>query len=190
VERWIFTAAHELGHLLLHLVAFDVAQAEENDREEKEADLFAGHLLMPDVLFKKELAEAWGLSWFDRVFKLKRQFRVSYRSVLHRIASGLPDDQRRTVWIRFNVEYRRRTGRPLPGTIEPEGLPPEAFFRRPPDKGADEPERLERHGFMQDRLARLVRQALEKKVITIKRAAELLDVGAGEMLDLAESWIE
>jgi hypothetical protein len=88
------------------------------------------------------------------------------------------------------VEYRRRTGRPLPGTIEPEGLPPEAFFRRSPDKGADEPERLERHDFMQDRLARLVRRALEKKVITIKRTAELLDVSAGEMLDLAESWIE
>ena len=109
---------------------------------------------MPDHIFKKELAEARGLSWFDRVFKLKRLFRVSYRTVLYRIASELPAEQKKMVWIRFNAEFKRSNGgRSLPGTVEPEGLPPDAFFRRPADKGADEPERLDRHDFMQDRLA-------------------------------------
>jgi Zn-dependent peptidase ImmA (M78 family) len=100
VERWIFTAAHELGHLLLHLDAYQVDKLEEDVGEEKEADIFAAHFLMPDHVFKKELAEASGLSWYDRVFKLKRLFRVSYRSVLYRIASHLPAEQRKNVWVR------------------------------------------------------------------------------------------
>lgn len=190
VERWIFTAGHELGHLLLHHDAYDSAQSEEDEREEKEADVFASYFLMPEKVFRKELAEARGLSWLDRVFKLKRLFRVSYRTVLYRIASELPPDQKKSVWIRFNTEYRRRMNRPLPGTVEPEGLPLDAFFQRPAEKSADEPERLERHDFMQDRLIRLARQALEEKKISIRRAAEILEIDAEEMLHLVESWAD
>ncbi len=29
------------------------------------------------------------------------------------------------------MEYQRRTSKSLPGTVEPEGLPPDAFFSRP-----------------------------------------------------------
>jgi len=191
VERWIFTAAHELGHLLLHLDAYHVDKLEEDDGEEKEADIFAAHFLMPDHVFQKELADAAGLSWYDRVFKLKRLFRVSYRSVLYRIASHLPSEQRKNVWIRFNAEYKRNNGgRSLPGTVEPEGLPPDAFFRRPAEKGADEPERLDRHDFMQDRLARLVRRALEQDAITLGKAAEILELDLDDMRELVNSWME
>lgn len=191
VERWIFSAAHELGHLLLHLSAYEVDKMAEDDNEEKEADIFAAHFLMPEHLFKKELEEAWGLSWYDRVFKLKRIFRVSYRSVLYRIASDLPADQRKTVWIRFNAEYKRSNGgRSLPGTVEPDGLPPDAFFRRPAEKGSEEPERLQRHDFMQDRLARLVRQALEQDEITLGKAAQILGLDLDEMRELSNSWAE
>jgi Zn-dependent peptidase ImmA (M78 family)/DNA-binding XRE family transcriptional regulator len=191
VERWIFTAAHELGHLLLHLDAYDVVKTEENDNEEKEADLFAAHFLIPESTFQKELAEAAGLSWFDRIFKLKRIFRVSYRSVLYRVASQLPPEQRKNIWIQFNSEYKRKNGgRSLPGTVEPDGLPPDAFFRRPAEKGADEPERLDRHDFMQDRLARLVRSALERDAITLGKAGEILELDMDEMRELANSWVE
>jgi transcriptional regulator with XRE-family HTH domain len=38
VERWIFTAAHELGHLLLHLGAYQVDNMSEDDDEEKDAE--------------------------------------------------------------------------------------------------------------------------------------------------------
>jgi len=37
VERWIFTAAHELGHLLLHPDSYDVDKTDENEAEEQEA---------------------------------------------------------------------------------------------------------------------------------------------------------
>ena len=146
---------------------------------------------MPEDVFKQELSEAWGLSWYDRVFKLKRIFRVSYRSVLYRIASGLPKEQKRNVWIRFNAEYKRiNGGRSLPGTVEPDGLPPDAFFRRPAEKGSEEPERLDRHDFMQDRLARLVRSALEQDAITIGKAAEILELDLEDMRELANSWAD
>ncbi len=191
VERWIFTTAHELGHLLLHLDAYDVVKTEENDNEEKEADLFAAHFLIPESTFQRELAEAAGLSWLDRIFKLKRIFRVSYRSVLYRVASQFPPEQRKNIWIQFNSEYKRKNGgRSLPGTVEPDGLPPDAFFRRPAEKGADEPERLDRHDFMQDRLARLVRSALERDAITLGKAGEILELDMEEMRELANSWVE
>jgi Zn-dependent peptidase ImmA (M78 family)/transcriptional regulator with XRE-family HTH domain len=190
VERWIFTAAHELGHLLMHLDAYDVSKTEENDVEEKEADVFASHFLMPEAVFRKELSEAAGLSWYDRIFKLKRIFRVSYRSVLYRASAGLPAEQRRRLWMQFNVDYKRRNARSLPGTIEPEGLPHEAFFRRPAERGAEEPEHLDRHDFVQDRLARLVRRALEQDAITLSKGAEILDVDLLEMRALVRSWAE
>jgi Zn-dependent peptidase ImmA (M78 family)/transcriptional regulator with XRE-family HTH domain len=191
VERWIFTAAHELGHLLLHLGAYQIDKTAEDENEEKEADIFAAHFLMPDDLFKNELAEASGLSWYDRIFKLKRIFRVSYRTVLYRIASDYPPDQRKRFWIRFNAEYKRNNGgRSLPGTVEPKGLPPDAFFRRPADKVSEEPARLDRHDFMQDRLARLVRQALEKDAITLGKAAEILQLDLDDVRDLSNSWVD
>ena len=47
VERWIFTAAHELAHLLLHGDDYDVAKRDEERRHEKEANVFASFFLMP-----------------------------------------------------------------------------------------------------------------------------------------------
>ncbi len=191
VERWMFTAAHELGHLLLHLDAYNVDKINEDDDEEKEADIFAAHFLMPEQMFKKEHAEAAGLSWYDRIFKLKRLFRVSYRTVLYRIASALPPAQRKNVWIRFNVEYKRHNGgRSLPSIEEPLALSSDAFGLRPAEKRADEPEHLDRHDFMQDRLARLVRLAVQQDEITIGKAAEILELDLSEMRELVNSWME
>ena len=80
VERRIFTAAHELGHLLLHLSAYDVERRAEDADEEKEADVFAkSYFLMPEEVFDREWREARGLSFVDRVLKVKRMFRVSTR---------------------------------------------------------------------------------------------------------------
>src|SRR5690606_30495530 len=61
VERWIFSAAHELGHLLRHLDAYDVRHHEEKPDEEKEANEFAAHFLMPEHLFRQEWEDTCGL---------------------------------------------------------------------------------------------------------------------------------
>jgi transcriptional regulator with XRE-family HTH domain len=54
VERWIFTAAHELGHLLFHRGDYDVGKRDEEKRQEKEANLFASYFLMPKEVFEQE----------------------------------------------------------------------------------------------------------------------------------------
>jgi Zn-dependent peptidase ImmA (M78 family)/DNA-binding XRE family transcriptional regulator/predicted HTH domain antitoxin len=188
VERWIFTAAHELGHLLLHLDAYDVNKAEEEPGQEKEADTFASHFLMPDALFKKELAEARGLPLVKLVFKLKRIFRVSWKSVLYRIASQSPDGAK--LWPRFQWEYKSLTGRTLGKADEPDGLVAEDFRSvRPSAKIADEPEHLVEGDFMEDRLSRLVRKAVEDEEISLGRAAEILRIDLEEMRELSNSWV-
>lgn len=188
VERWIFTAAHELGHLLLHLDAYDVEKSDEEPGQEKEADTFASHFLMPDTLFKKELAEARGLPLVKLVFKLKRIFRVSWKSVLYRIASHSPDGAK--LWPRFQWEYKSLTGRTLGKADEPDGLVADDFRSvRPSAKVADEPEHLVEGDFVEDRLSRLVRKAVEEDEISLSRAAEILRVDLEDMRELANSWV-
>lgn len=189
VERWIFTAAHELGHLLLHLDAYDVAKAEEDPGQEKEADTFASHFLMPDSLFQKKLTEARGLPLVKLVFKLKRFFRVSWKSVLYRIASETPNGGR--LWQRFQSEYRAMTGRTLLKADEPDGLGAADFYGsvEPSAKIADEPEHLLEDDFVEDRLYRLVRKAVDGDEISLGRAAEILRIDLEKMRDLSNSWV-
>ena len=86
IERQIFTLAHEFGHLILHKDDYDPLQKEEEIRREGEANQFASHFLMPRSLFEKEYKDALGLSLFDRVLKVKKIFRVSYKAILFRIS--------------------------------------------------------------------------------------------------------
>ncbi|MDX2024325.1 MAG: XRE family transcriptional regulator [Deltaproteobacteria bacterium] len=188
VERWIFTVAHELGHLLLHLHAYDVAQTEEDLTQEKEADVFASHFLMPQILFEKKLAEAKGLPIVRLVFKLKRFFRVSWKSVLYRLASSSPDGAR--LWARFQSEYRALTGRTIGPTEEPHGIKATEFRSAAPSaKVADEPEHLAEADFVESRLHLLVRQAIEQDEISMGRAAEILRTNLETMRAIANSWI-
>jgi len=166
VERQIFTAAHELGHLLLHPGAYDVTEVAEDEREEEEANLFASHFLMPARAFEKQLAETRGLDFVERMLHVKRQFRVSYKTVLHRlIERGLATQQ---VWARFSSEYKSRYRKSLGHKEEPSALAP-----------AD---------FVEDRLSRLVRQAIERQAISMSRAAEILGLDLQTMRARVASW--
>ncbi len=189
VERWIFTAAHELGHLLLHPSAYDVQQTEEQEAEEKEADAFAGHFLMPDALFLKEWEEARGLGLVDRVFKVKRIFKVSWQSVLYRFAVGLLPAERARAWAQFHSAYARQYGHPLTRIAEPQALKPHEFGGRPVDRVADEPASLVDDDFREDRLNRLVRLAIEREKISLSRGAEILRLDLADMRELANSWV-
>lgn len=185
VERWIFTAAHELGHLLLHFDAYDVTKTDEEPAQEKEADTFASYFLMPTKLFDRELEEARGLPLVKVVFKLKRIFGTSWQSVLYRIATKSSDGSK--LWGRFYWEYKELTGHSLGKTDEPDGLRAGAF--RPSARVADEPEHLVEGDFMEERLHRLVRQAVENEEISLSRAAEILRLDIESMRALSNSWI-
>ncbi len=164
VERWIFSAVHEFAHLLLHLDAFDIRQSAEDDAEEKDANQFASHFLMPADVFSREWEEACGLPFIDRVLKVKRIFHVSYKAVLYRVAeTGTPN-----VWARFKAEYKLRYGRSLGNN--------------------DEPLRLTKAEFQEDRLARLVRLAVDGRMISVERAAAVLDIPVDEMNRRSREW--
>ncbi len=190
VEHWIYSAAHELGHLLLHLDAYDVEIEEEDPDEEREAERFASHFLMPDPAFRREWRDTAGLALLDRVMKVKRVFRVSWRAVLYRVAERLPKGERRRLWQRMSVEYQRRYGRRLLKLTEPDGVDEDVFRARwPIARAGAEPAGLDVHDFQDDRLARLVRDGVERDLITLSRAAEILGLSLVEMRDRAASWV-
>lgn len=189
VERWIFTAAHELGHLLLHLGAYDVTKTEEDRDQEEEANQFASHFLMPQKLFAQEWNEARGLPLVDRVLKVKRIFRISYRTVLFRLSEQPTYGKR--IWQQFQIAYKARFGHSLLRADEPEALAPGDFSAAIVEpRAADEPTRLSSEDFVEDRLSRLVRSALEQENISVGRAAEILDLDLKTMRAVISAWVD
>ena len=191
VETWIFSAAHELGHLLMHLGAYDVHQVAEDNKEEAQANQFASHFLMPDGAFRREWEETAGLALVERVLKIKRIFRVSWRTVLYRVAGALPAGERAGVWARrFNLEYNRRSGHTLLKHDEPGGIDAEVYHsvygERPVGR---EPSGMDVCDFKEDRMARLVRRALESGTISLSRAAEILGLPLEDMRERTASWV-
>jgi len=190
VEHWIFSAAHELAHLLLHLQAYQVDEELEDKDEERDADAFASHFLMPEVVFRREWDGTVGLPLFDRVLKVKRVFRVSWRTVLFRLSEGMPDpNQRKRLWIHFANAYKKINSKVLLKMDEPQGVGVDAY-RALSDlhKAGPEPAGMDKHDFQGDRLWRLVRQATLGGDITLARGAEILGLKLNDMRDLAESW--
>ena len=185
VERWIFTAAHELGHILLHKDAYDRSHSQEVEQEEQEADLFAGYFLMPESGFNKEWEQSRGLSLLNRVLKLKRIYRVSYKTVLYRLRQS--NRENTSVWAAFQAQHKHRFGKTLRRTEEPQGLPP-SEFRDKHWKRSDEPDGLSESDFLQDHLQSLVRYALDDGVISLGRAAEILRMSRDDMRRLTSSW--
>jgi len=190
IETWIFSAAHELGHLLLHLSAYDTTEEQEDREQEQEADQFASHFLMPESIFHKEWDETAGLALVDRVLKVKRVFRVSWRTVLYRVAQWQPQDRRSLIWQRFNEEFGLRKGRSLLKHDEPYGIAREIYQNPIAARPIGvEPAPMEAHDFQMDRLSRLVRKAIEEEVISLSRGAEILRLSLERMRELSASWI-
>lgn len=189
VERWIFSAAHEFGHLLLHLDAYNVDKVDEDLSEEAEANQFAAYFLMPQGVFEKEWGETLGLAFVDRVLKVKRIFRVSYKTILYRLVETkkASDD----IWMRFNVAYKLQTGQPLGNQDEPLPISANDFSASMPETHrAHEPDSLSRSDFVEDRLSRLVRVAIEQGEISLARGAEILRIDLDAMRERVASWGE
>ena len=102
-NRQRFTIGHELGHFLLHQGekvhidslnrAFEVKLRDEEsgtgtDSEEREANLFAAELLMPESFLKEDLAKLDTLDLFrqDVLKPLARKYGVSTEALTFRLA--------------------------------------------------------------------------------------------------------
>ena len=184
VERWIFTAAHELGHLLLHPSEYRRDATELPIQAEREADAFASEFLMPEAAFAAEWDETRGHRFLVRVLKVKRIFRVSYKTVLYRLVES--SRETRGVWRTFQGQHRGYFGKTLRKIDEPQALGKGEFAWNWSRSG--EPAGLSRHDFIEARLSRLVRQALEERRISLGRAAEILNLSRDEMRQRAREW--
>jgi Zn-dependent peptidase ImmA (M78 family)/DNA-binding XRE family transcriptional regulator len=168
VERWIFSAAHELGHLLLHIHAYDVDVIEEDEQQEKEANAFASEFLMPQKKFEKEWKETRGLSTWQRILKVKRIFHISDKTIIWRLLElGVFT---RDIWRERNKFLKQ------------------VYKARNPSKY--EPEPLRSYDFVTDWLDRLVRNAVESEIITLSRASEILDIPLQEVRQRSALWAE
>jgi len=173
VERQIFSTAHELGHLLMHLSDYDGKVTVEDKAQEKDADEFAGYFLMPEKGFNDEWDETAGLSFVNRVMKIKSIFKVSYKVVLYRLKEkGIVND---SIWRHFPILYEAKYHKKL------------AFKEEPFPEGS-EPFGLKPFDFTADRLSRLVRKAIEQEQISISRAAEIMNLSTEQMMNLASEW--
>ncbi len=168
VERQLFSIAHELGHLVLHQDSYGKESDDIPAEQEQEADAFAAAFLVPEKLFKREWEENRGLHWVDAILKTKRHFKISYQSVIRQlIDQGKLGDT--SAYKKFRADYKDRYGKEL-------------HWRN------EEPRPLDRFDLVEDRFATLVRDALDKELITVSRAAEILDVKIEEMRDRMKSW--
>jgi len=188
VERWIFSAAHELGHLLLHATAFRRSAVEEDAKEESQANEFASHFLLPPKSFAKEWMETEGMPLVDRVLKVKRIFRVSYAIVLYRLQQ---ESGKKTLWQWFAADYKRQRGHSLTHHHEPDALDWDAFSVGAPEPTrAGEPDNLLSSDFVEDRRQRLVRKAIEEGIISLSRGAEILGLPLEQMRELSSLWVD
>jgi Zn-dependent peptidase ImmA (M78 family)/DNA-binding XRE family transcriptional regulator len=167
VERQIFTVAHELGHLILHKNSFDSSKTQENEREEKQADIFASYFLMPEDAFKKNWEQNSGLDPVDRVLKVKRYFKVSYKTVIMRLLNEKRFKNPDSVWRDFNGLLKRK-GYDIKGHKEPLGL-----------------DVLDIIG---DKLDALVRESYFKEDISFNRACEILRLSRAQMIAKIKAW--
>lgn len=184
VERTIFSAAHELGHLVLHPWLFqdappatqedDAAQGAKGRLWEKEANTFAGHFLVP----ADELHQIWfgeklgGLPLFDALLILKRVFPVSFHCLHHRVKE---DNLRRpavSVPVFLNQIKTRLGihGKARMEDLEPAPLPP-AFLNTT------------------NRFSRLVYRAFVREEIGVGKVAELFQVPLEDAKKITARWM-
>lgn len=114
-----FDAAHELGHLVLHM-GIDQDQLSDSKilaRLEKEANRFAGAFLLPREAFSQEIISA-SISHF---ISLKKRWKVSIAAMLYRCEElGILSDNQLLYLRRQMSTNGYRTKEPLDNELEPE----------------------------------------------------------------------
>ncbi len=191
VERTIFSAAHELGHLVLHPWLFQDADphtqgnpAEGNQGEpdgnssnsklwEKEANTFAGHFLAPTG----EIYRIWNeeklgrLPLFDALLILKRVFQVSFHCLFHRVTEEKLCPPVTVQDFLYQVKARLGIqGKAKMEDLEPAPLPPDALNTT-------------------NRFSRLVHQAFVLEEIGVSKVAELFQLPLEEAKQITYNWM-
>ncbi|QDV39275.1 helix-turn-helix domain-containing protein [Tautonia plasticadhaerens] len=174
IERTIFSAAHELGHLVLHPHLF-TAEARDDDpgrKYEEEANKFAGCFLVPsDDLVRIWREERLGrLPLFHALLLLKRVFRVSFFCLYRRVTElGLAKEEY-PIFISQIKSWLGIGGKASMEDLEPEPLDPGALYRT-------------------TRFQRLVRSAFLQDLIGVAKVAELLQITVHDASEMTSDWL-
>lgn len=165
-ERKFFTGLHELAHLIFHRQEYrrPNEKATRYDPREKVANHFAGAVLLPEEVIRRELY-GYRDRWLPEplLADMKRRYGVSMRTVLYRAAqAGLISQKQQGQQIgQLNKKYG--------ADGEAIELPPIQHLTR---------------------LERIVFLALLKEEITISRAAEILGEPLAEVREALNDWLE
>ena len=173
VERIIFSAAHELGHLVLHPFLFTESGGSNlGERDfEKEANIFAGAFLVPST----ELARIWREDRLDRLplpyalLNLKRTFRISYWALFYRLRALHLTDFDYPHLISHTKRYMGISGKTNIADLEPEPFESQFLFRT-------------------SRFELLVRSAFIQDLIGTTKVAEMLDITVDEAQSKTTEW--
>jgi len=145
LERRRFTLAHELGHKVMDPEKLKVD-------EEKAAQYFAGAFLMPKKHLEDEIGKQRKLPAYSELIQIKRIYRVSGAALLVRLAQigVITEDTKIYAFKTYAKNWRK---------VEPEPL-----------------ESVEKQGSIEapQRFQRLCYRALSEKLISLPKAAELL----------------
>ena len=174
VERWIFSAAHELGHLILHCSSFGVGKnynPADEDKEEKEADLFASHFLMPNKRFIYEWNKLKGAGFAERILAVKKIFKVSWATVVYRLNKLVSGEK--NIWLKANAALKR-IGKSTKGHREPDPLVAMDFF------GSN---------YSDIMLKKLVYRAFFEDKISEDEVGEILGLNSEQVGELLVDWI-
>lgn len=180
VERRIFSIAHELGHILLHFNSVQNNLTVEDVNEEKEANTFASHFLMPQDDFISVWNTCTNCDFIDRVIRVKQIFRVSYQVVLYRLSEYVKANNINfNVWKSFGILYRRKYGVVVDWKKEIESEL---------DENSKELRAISNQFFEGGRLAELVKKAVDDKKIDIDTAANILSVSPNQITSFQKLW--
>jgi len=166
-ERKFFTALHELAHLIFHRQEYRIPHAKaggRRDPREKAANHFAGAVLLPEDVIRREL-HGYRQRWLPEplLADMKRRYGVSMRTVLYRAAQA-------------GIISQKQQGQQLGQLNKKHGLANEPVTLL-------DPEHL-------TRLERMVFLALLQDAITLSRAAEILGTPLMELRDTLNNWLE
>ncbi len=89
-DRWRFSLAHELGHVIMHAIP--------RPDMEKEANQFAGELLMP----WRDIAPSLQSITLDKLVDLKMYWKVSMQALLFRAKGTMPERKIYYLWAQMS----------------------------------------------------------------------------------------
>lgn len=117
-DRYRFTLAHELGHVVMHDVP--------NEYMEPQANLFAGALLMDDLSFRRSYSETChGKPSLRGLMQMKRRWNVSVGSMIYRLGVLEKIDERQKRSLNIQLSRKGWRSSPEPQFYEKES--PRAF---------------------------------------------------------------